>query len=132
MNGILLDTSIFIAYEHGQFDLSAFFQNWIDTPVGIAAITLSELWHGVERDAVPARQTKRAARVEAMLKDMEVFSFTADIARLHARLWAELETRGERIGAHDMQIAATCLFHEYAIATLNKKDFKRISGLNVF
>ena len=39
-----------------------------------------------------------------------------------------MEARGILIGAHDLQIAATALSLDYAVATLNDKEFARVPG----
>jgi len=52
-------------------------------------------------------------------------------ARAHARVWADLETRGLMIGAHDLQIAATALALAHEVATLNAREFQRVTGLRV-
>jgi hypothetical protein len=49
----------------------------------------------------------------------------------HARLWAELESRGAVIGPHDLQIAATTSVLAYSLGTINTQEFQRISGLQV-
>jgi predicted nucleic acid-binding protein len=53
------------------------------------------------------------------------------IARAHAEVWAELESEGNLIGAHDLWIAATALSHGMDVATANPRDFERVPGLNV-
>jgi tRNA(fMet)-specific endonuclease VapC len=52
-------------------------------------------------------------------------------ARYHARVWADLETRGEMIGAHDLLIAATALSLDHEIGTLNVSEFRRVPGLKL-
>jgi len=46
-------------------------------------------------------------------------------------VWADLETRGLMIGAHDLQIAATALALAHEVATLNAREFQRVTGLRV-
>ncbi|MDR1010586.1 MAG: PIN domain-containing protein [Opitutaceae bacterium] len=130
MNGILIDTTLLVAYERGRFDLTAFFKAHPDTPFAMSAVTVSELWHGVER-ADAARKKVRTAAVETLLDIIEILDFTEDIAREHAHIWATLEKAGERIGAHDMMIAATATTYGYALATFNTKEFKRVPGLSI-
>jgi tRNA(fMet)-specific endonuclease VapC len=60
-----------------------------------------------------------------------VQNFDLAQARCHARIWANLETRGLMIGAHDLQIAAAGLAFGHEIATLNAREFQRVIGLNV-
>ena len=58
-----------------------------------------------------------------------MLDFDADISRRHAAIWAAMEARGNLIGAHDLQIAATALHHGQLLATLNAKEFQRVPGL---
>jgi tRNA(fMet)-specific endonuclease VapC len=46
-------------------------------------------------------------------------------------IWAELETQGNLIGAHDLWIAATALRHGMDVATANIRDFGQAPGLDV-
>lgn len=97
----------------------------------LAAVTVSELWHGVERATPPSRKAQREQIVMEWLTDFDVIHFDAAVARTHARIWAELETRGSMIGPHDLQIAATAIHHGHAIATLNQKEFGRVPGIQL-
>jgi tRNA(fMet)-specific endonuclease VapC len=54
--GLILDSSILIAAERGRFDLPALFQSRPDEAFFIAAITASELLHGVQRADTPERR----------------------------------------------------------------------------
>ena len=75
--------------------------------------------------------TRRAAFVEHLLAELHAIPVTARIARVHAEVWAELEQRGEKIGAHDLWIAATAIAHWLAVATGNADEFRRVPGLRV-
>ena len=96
--------------------------------VFITSVTASELLHGVHR-ATPNRRARREAYVESVLDDLPILSFDLPCARRHARLWAMLEVSGNRIGAHDMMIAAICLRFGHKLATLNEGEFARVEGL---
>jgi len=52
-------------------------------------------------------------------------------ARLFAIHFAELASRGEMIGDRDLQIAVTALGLRYEMATLNAREFQRVSGLRL-
>ena len=131
MNGIILDTSVIIACEKGRLDLNAWMAKQAHSTSNIAAITVSELSYGIERDDVAARAKARRAWMDEFINASSVLDFDEDCARVHATLWAGLESRGVRIGAHDMLIAATALHHGMAVATLNVSEFKRIPNLKV-
>lgn len=128
--GVILDSTILIAAEKQQLNLPSFFAAHAHEPMFIAAITASELLHGVER-ATPPRREKRARFVENLLSSIEAIDFDVPVARCHAAIWAALETAGSPIGAHDIQIAATAVHHGHKVATLNTKDFKRVAGLRL-
>jgi tRNA(fMet)-specific endonuclease VapC len=98
--------------------------------VGIAAITASELLHGVHR-ATPGHRARREAFVEAVLAGFPPVSFDLLAARAHARLWATLAAAGLDIGAHDRLVAATAIAAGWRVGTANLRHFDRITGLDV-
>jgi tRNA(fMet)-specific endonuclease VapC len=129
--GLVLDSSILIADERGRFDLVGFLRQFPNSQPVIAAITASELLHGVERAVDTGRKARRQQHVERILASVFVQSFDLAQARYHARIWADLESRGLMIGAHDLLIAATALSMGHDVATLNVSEFGRIPGLKV-
>lgn len=128
---MILDTSVIIAAERGGLRLEAFLADQGEEPVGVAAITASELLHGCHRATHAAIRARRSAFVEALLDLVPVLPFGLAEARRHAELWAELARKGAVIGAHDMLIGATALARGDTVATLNAKDFRRIAGLRL-
>jgi len=129
--GLILDTSILIADERAKFDMPGFLRLFPTPQPLITAITASELLHGVERAQDAARRTRRQQHVEQVLASLFVQSFDLAQARCHAWLWADLETRGLMIGAHDLQIAAAGLALGHDVATLNAGEFQWVAGLRV-
>lgn len=128
---MILDTSVLIADERGKFDMPGFLRQFPTPQPLIAAITASELLHGVERAQDASRKAWRQQQVEQILASITVQPFDLAQARCHARLWADLETRGSMIGAHDLQIAAAGLALGHEVATLNAAEFQRVAGLHV-
>jgi predicted nucleic acid-binding protein len=128
---MILDSSILIADERGRFALQEFFADHSNESFHLAAVTVAELWHGVERASPVARQQAREAHVRRHLAHLDVFAYDSVVAQRHAAVWAELEVRGMVIGAHDLQIAATALHHGHALATLNGREFQRVPGLQL-
>jgi tRNA(fMet)-specific endonuclease VapC len=127
--GLIIDSSLLIAAERGRFDMEAFLESEVPMEaVFITSVTASELLHGVHR-ATPDRRAGREAYVESVLDDLPILSFDLPCARRHARLWSALEVSGNRIGAHDMMIAAICLRFGHKLATLNEGEFARVEGL---
>lgn len=101
-----------------------------DEERAISVVTASELLHGVHRSS-GSRRNRRSAFVEHVLAHLEPVPITEPVARVHAQVWADLEARGETLGAHDLWIAATALAHGFGIVTFNRRDFDRIRGLRV-
>lgn len=98
--------------------------------VGIAAVTASELLHGVHR-ATAKHRARREAFVEAVISVFPSLSFDLLAARVHARLWAGLVSSGAEVGAHDRLIAATAMSVGWRVGTANMRHFDPIPGLDV-
>jgi tRNA(fMet)-specific endonuclease VapC len=124
--GTLLDSSVLIRLERAGAALGL----PDDEEVAIAALTASELLHGVYRADVEYR-ARRQAFVEHVLRVFPVRPFDLQVARVHARLWADLAASGRLIGPHDLIIAATALALGWSVATHNASEFARIPGLVV-
>jgi predicted nucleic acid-binding protein len=126
----LIDSSVLIAVERGQLNLD-------DLPVppgevlSIAAVTASELLHGVFRAEPAARWVAREATVERLFTRLRVIPFDLPIARTHARLWVDLASAGIAVGQHDLQMAATALANQARILTRDTRSFPRIPDLAV-
>jgi tRNA(fMet)-specific endonuclease VapC len=139
--GTLLDTTVFIDLERAVRALPPErampevvqrleSQLGNNEEVGIAAITASELLHGVHR-ATEEHLGRREAFVEAVLGAFPSLSFDLLVARVHARLWAGLASSGTEVGAHDRLVAATAMSVGWRVATANIRHFDRVPGLDV-
>ena len=127
--GVLIDSSVLIAWERDQRDIEAHLAKHGDEEVAISAITASELLHGVHRAATPARRSQREAFVEGLLSRLPIVSFDLVTARIHARLSAELALKGIAVGAHNLIIAATAMARGHILATRDDRSFPKIPGL---
>jgi predicted nucleic acid-binding protein len=127
----LIDSSVLIAIERERVALTTVLAEHGEEEVVIAAITASELLHGVHRAKSAKQRTRREAFVEQLLTALTVIPFDMVVARVHARLWADLATKGINIGAHDLLIAATALATGAPVATRDDRSFPRIPGLTV-
>lgn len=139
--GTLLDTTVFIELERALRGLPAATamaevvrrledQLGATEEVGIATITASELLHGVHRASTEHR-ARREAFVEAVLAAFPPLPFDLLCARSHARLWANLVSTGNDIGAHDRLVAATAITAGWRIGTANVRPFERVPGLDL-
>ncbi|MGQ0843623.1 MAG: PIN domain-containing protein [Sporichthyaceae bacterium] len=139
--GTVLDTTVFIQLERAlhtrptpgsMAEVSSRLQREIggSEEVAIAAITASELLHGVHR-ATPRHRARREAFVEAVLVAFPPLPFDLICARAHARLWAQLASSGADVGAHDRLVAATAIAAGWRVGTANVRHFERVRGLEV-
>jgi predicted nucleic acid-binding protein len=127
---IILDADIVIQGEKGSFDLQAWLASYADEQFEVAAITVAELWHGVER-ATPRHRVKRLNYLKAVISVIPVIPYTSQTAYEHARIWAHLEKKGIMIGPYDLIVAATALERQSQVATFNRKHFDPVPGLKV-
>src|ERR1039457_5187234 len=91
---IILDADVIIRGEKGTFDLKAWAASRPGDQFEIAAITVAELWHGVER-ATGAHKIKRQRYLQAILTSLPIIPYTEQTAYEHARILAELESAGK-------------------------------------
>ncbi len=127
---IILDADVITRGEKGSFDLKNWLSGQPDELFELAAITVAELWHGVER-ATAARRTRRLQYLRSVLAVLPVRPYTEQTAYEHARIWAELEAAGKMIGYYDLIVAATGLERGSQVATFNRRHFDSVSGLTV-
>jgi tRNA(fMet)-specific endonuclease VapC len=122
---VLIDTDVLVERERDR---------QIDAAIGseeraISVISVSELLHGSRRSG--RDRARRLAVVEQVLAEFEAIPITEGVARLHAEVWADLASRGDLVGAHDLWIGATALFFGWGVVTHDGLDFGRIPGLRV-
>ncbi len=129
--GIVIDTNVFIDAENSRFDLSSLdtFTHYGDSY--IAAITISELLAGVLLAKSTKIRIQRSAFVEGIIANIPVLEFNEEVARCYGELYVHYLKLGSKANTnvHDLQIAATCIAHGYAVLTSNTADFKKIPGL---
>jgi tRNA(fMet)-specific endonuclease VapC len=127
---IILDADVIIRGERGGFDLGRWVSAHPEEQFEVAAITIAELWHGVER-ATGVHKASRERYLQSLLNVLPIIPYTETTAFEHARIWAALESEGAMIGYYDLIVAATARERESAVATFNKRHFARIRGLKV-
>ena len=127
---ILLDADVIIRGEKGLFNLESWLESRPEGQSQIAAITVAELWHGVER-ANSSHGKGRERYIRDIIESLPVLHYTQTTALEHARIWAELESTGKMIGYYDLIVAATAIEHKSPLATFNRRHFQNVKGLTV-
>jgi tRNA(fMet)-specific endonuclease VapC len=129
--GVVVDSSVLIDLERGGRSPRSLLQ-LAEDDFAISAVTASELMFGLHRATTAAQRRRREAFLNEALAILPVLPFDLAVAREHARIWAELATMGQPIGARDSMIAATALAHRDSLLTGNMSEFSRVAGLEVF
>ena len=127
---LILDADVIISGERGTFDLEQWLTSRKNEQFEVAAITIAELWHGVER-AGSAQRVRREQYLQEFVSGLSIAPYTEQTAYIHAHLWAGLEASGKMIGPHDLIVAATALERGNPIITFNRKHFAQVEGLRV-
>jgi tRNA(fMet)-specific endonuclease VapC len=127
---IIIDTDVIIRGEQGTFDFRRWVSSHPDERFAIAAVTVAELWHGVERATV-AHRSRRETYLRAIVGLMPVLPYSEQTAYEHARIWAALDAAGRMIGFYDLIVAATAVERNSQVVTFNKRHFSRVPGLKV-
>lgn len=97
-------------------------------PVGISAMTVMQLYHGVARAAVPEAE---AEKIEGALKGVATYNLTRDLAARAGRIDGELVARGEGIDPADVIIGVTALHRNEPLVTRNARHFSRLKGIRL-
>lgn len=126
----LIDADVIIQAERKALDLDAWLRAHPDEEVKLAAVTVAELWHSVER-ATGMHRLRRQKFLQQALQAFEIVPYTEAAAVQHARIWADMDSNGQRISAHDLILAATALECGAAVLTLNTRRFAAVPGLTV-
>ena len=97
----------------------------------VSVITESELKVGIHRANSDQRKAKRSLFVATVLSYVSVLPINSSVADIHARIVAEISSKGTTIGPHDYWIAATALRYDYDLLTTNASEFNRVPNLRV-
>ena len=123
MEIISLDSSVLIEYyRKTQKENSFLFQLAGSYDFKIPAIVKYEIYKG---------DKKKDPLWDSVFKDTEILPFDEESAEIAARIYLDLKTRSMLIPTDDILIAATSIRNGLKLATLNKKDFDRINGLQI-
>jgi tRNA(fMet)-specific endonuclease VapC len=126
----LIASDVLIQSERKKLDLDAWLRSHAPDEIRISAITVAELFRSARR-AAPPLSTRRQRFLERALDVFEVVPYTEKAAIEHARLWAAMESAGQRIGMHDLILAATALETGATVVTFNARRFAAVPGLTV-
>lgn len=122
----LLDTNVFIAAMKGVDPVRRRLEQLALSDLLLSPVVLGELELGVEKSAY---REKNAARLAALVEQIELVPLDGEVSRQYGRIRAQLESGGTPIGANDYWIAAQALALGAVVVTDNQSEFTRVPGL---
>ncbi|MFY9345137.1 MAG: type II toxin-antitoxin system VapC family toxin [Planctomycetota bacterium] len=123
----MLDTDSVSFALRGEGRVAAELRRRAPSQVCVSAVTVAELWFGVEK----RRSTKLRRIVQAFVDTIEVAAVDADVGRRFGEVAAALAERGKPIGAFDALIAAHALHTGSVLVTHNVAHFRLVSRLRL-
>lgn len=127
----LVDTSALITLERRGTFLAEDLPDFLTGDFFISSVTVSELLVGLYRASSDKQRIRREQMLVRVFDSFPCLSFDFESARVHAEIQATMSANGQRIGAHDLIIAATALTYGHHVLTHNVRDFARVPGLDV-
>jgi len=120
---IICDTNILIEYFKGSVAISNQLQNISIESIAISIITVSELYFG-------ALNKKELLQIKNNLSCLTQLPINVPISNIFLSLM-EKYALSHKLTIPDAIIAATAIYHDAPLFTLNTKDFKFIPGLKL-
>jgi len=129
----LLDTNICIYIikktpEKVLKKLESIINNEKENEIYLSAITVSELYYGVEKST---QIKKNLEALKGFLTPFKILDFNLTSAEIFGKIRSDLEKKGAIIGPYDLQIASIAMANNLTLVTNNTKEFKRIHALSV-
>lgn len=121
---ILCDTNILIEFYKNNSDIVNELRKIGQSNIAISVITAGELVYG-------AFNKQELNQILKDISHLQIFHLNQKIGELHLELMADFSL-SHNLTLPDAFIAATAIFHDIPLYTLNKKDFRFIPGLRLY
>lgn len=122
---VLLDSSVLIEYFRKKDKEKTALYSLADSFTRFAIPSI------VEFEVFAGASGMQLSFWEQMLQSMTVFPFDSDAARTAVSIMRQLKTRRITIDKADLFIAATAVANGLPLATLNRKHFSTIKGIDL-
>ena len=121
---VLCDTNILVEFFKNDKKIRSKLKSIGREFIFISTITAAELYYG-------AFDRKELITIKNKLKSITQIPINEDINDIFEALMLKY-VLSHKLSIPDAIIAATALYYDLPLYTLNKKDFKYISGLNLY
>ena len=132
---LVLDSGVLIAAERDARPVSGLLavleHDHGENEIGLSAITVIELEHGLHRAQTEEQVRNRRNYLDTVYAAIPVEPFTRDMAQIAAKIDAEARKSGCVIPFSDLLIGATALRFGYGVGTRNLRHFQMIPGLTL-
>jgi tRNA(fMet)-specific endonuclease VapC len=125
----LLDTNIIIYIRRGRpEEVLHHFRKLLPGEAAISVITHGELFYGAVKHP---QRAKALSELNELVHLIPVLSLPENTPETYGAIRAELESKGQVIGMHDLWIAAHAMASGLILVTNNEKEFRRVRGLKI-
>lgn len=125
----MLDTNaIIMAVRHPDWTITNKIKAHLGKDLCISSVTYGELEYGIQKSSAPVRN--RLAITQILL-GIRILSFDARAAEHFGDIFADLESKHQRIGDRDLMIAGHARSLGYTLITNNTREFSRVENLNI-
>ena len=125
----LLDSDAFSDLVRGHEHVMTRFSLTDSSLIRISTVTVKEIEYGRRRH--PGQVTRRNARIDSLLEEIEALPFEIEDAFVTGRIRAALARAGTPIGPYDVMIAGTALARGLIVVTANTREFSRVPDLQI-
>jgi tRNA(fMet)-specific endonuclease VapC len=125
----LLDTNIVSYWMRGYQPLLDRIKSYSPKDLSIAAITLAEIYYGIEKS--PVKKKERRTKIEQIRSILEIHPFDESAAAKYGIIRAQLEKKGLVISERDLQIASIAIANGLCVITRNVKEFGWVEKLKI-
>ena len=123
----LLDTNICIHFLRGKFGMIEKFQEIGTENFAISEVTFAELVFGAENSTNPKKNLELIEVFSNQVLILPIFS----AIYLYGKEKARLRSKGQMISDFDLLIGCTAVDKGLIMVTENRKEFERISGIQL-
>lgn len=128
--GFLIDTSLWIAIEHGRLSAADIHAITKQAPIYLSPVNVAEIRYGIDL-MKDAKQKLRAMTMLRRMRRKPLLRITSEIGEVFGMIAAKLTQagRGADFRIQDLWLASQAIQRDFTVLTANAKDFKDVPGL---
>ena len=96
--------------------------------IAISSFTVAELFNGAEKSS---QLDRNIIWIQKFLQPLVTLQFNEEDAAVYGKSRAQLERKGEPIGAMDLLIAAQTISEDLVLVMNNVREFQRIDSIHI-